>query len=92
MSKPRVRVRAGESIGVVVNMAEYAPAPDEALITAMESLGEMIVAGEITGLALAAARFDGGVTTCYVLGDRALTLISAVRQLQRRVESDIPLV
>jgi len=89
-AKPRIRVRAGGSIGVVINMAEYAPAPDEALLlTAMETMGELIVAGEISGLALAASRFDGGITTAYVAGDHVFTLMAAIRQVQRRVESGL---
>lgn len=89
-AKPRIRVRSGDSIGVVIDMAEYAPEPDERLIIALDTMREMIEAGEITGLAIAGARFDGGVTTCYVLGERSLTLMSAIRHVQRRVESEIP--
>lgn len=92
-AKPRIRVRAGDSIGVVINMAEYAPIePDQDFMVALESTADLIESGEICGLAIAAARYDGGVTTCYVLGEKAVTLMAAIRQLQRRVESDIPLV
>lgn len=89
-AKTRIRVRSGDSIGVVINMAEHAPEFDDSLLIALDTMREMIEAGEITGLAIAGARFDGGVTTCYVLGDRSLTLMAAIRQVQRRVENEIP--
>lgn len=89
-AKPRIRVRSGGSIGVVINMAEYAPEPDESLTIVIETMRAMIEAGEITGIAVAAARFDGGITTSYVQGESIFRLMAAIRQVQRRVENEIP--
>lgn len=87
-AKLRVRVRAGGHLGEVVPIMPRSP--DE-VWQAISSIQELAERGEIAGIAIAASLHDGGVTTCYALGERAFTLMAAIRQVERRVESEVPI-
>lgn len=86
-AKPRVRVRSGGSIGVVIPIRDVTP--DE-VWQALDSVGQLAEIGAIDGIAIAATLRDGSVSTCYVVGENVFLMMGALRQIARRVEGDVP--
>ena len=93
-AKPRVRVRAGESIGVVINMAEYVSdeyAPDEDVMMAIEKAAHIVLEGDIVGIAIAFVHCDGATSNFYVNGPSRSTLLGATYRMMSRIQADEPI-
>lgn len=82
-----VYVRPGERFGVVVPIA---PKSDDQVWACLGNIQEVAERGELSGIAIAATHHDGSVSTCYAMGENVYTLIGAIRQIGRRVESEVP--
>lgn len=86
-AKPRVRVRAGGHLGEVIPIK---PMSTEEVWIVLNTMFELAEAGHLNGIAVAATLHDGCVSTAYVTGENVFTLMGAIKQVARRVESEVP--
>ena len=84
--KPRYRVKASSRPCHVV--VPFAPTADQDVTEAIATISEMVAAGEIVSIGIAATRRNGGITTAFVCGRHLFPLMGAVRVLDRRLSEN----
>lgn len=86
-TKLRVRVRAGGHLGEVIPTQ---PTSSDEVWMALHTMLQLADSGQLSGIAIAATLHDGCVSTCYATGENVFTLMGAITQVARRVESEVP--
>lgn len=85
--KPRIRVQARSRQVAPVLVFQRQPSP--LVASHIETISRMAAAGEVDGIAIAASRSDGGITTAYVTGSSLFRLIAAVIAVDQRLRREI---
>ena len=85
--KPVYRVKAQSR--PMLTVVDCKPLADPDMLSMLGQFQQLAADGHIAGMAIAAARIDGGIATAYVKGERLFPLIGAVRAIGVRLEREI---
>jgi hypothetical protein len=85
--KPVHRVKAPSR--PMLTVVEFKREPDPDAISMLRGFIEAVERGEISGIAVAATRHGGGVTSAYVIGHSLFQLIGSVRNIEQRLVMEI---
>jgi hypothetical protein len=84
-TKTRIKMRAGTHLGEVL---PFNPGPDDSVVKALMQVEELVMSGQVDGIAIAITARDGTPNNFYVKGSNRWTLLGSIQRLSSRIEND----